>query len=65
MEVLALQSVLQGDQAISDEVIKLGLLQEEIEIPSSTVFKTILDGMLIYLFFLLYIGKTTQVKNVI
>jgi hypothetical protein len=47
MEVLALQSVLQGDQAISDEVIKLGQLQEEIEIPSSMVLNTVLDGMLV------------------
>ena len=31
MEVLALQSVLQGDQAISEEVVALGLLREEIE----------------------------------
>jgi len=47
MEVLALQSVLQGDQAISDEVIELGLLQEDIEIPSSMVLNTVLGGMLV------------------
>ena len=31
MEVLDLQSVLQDDQAISEEVVALGLLREEIE----------------------------------